>query len=427
MLFWALLMLSFSGHALEMNYGWSINADEQTAVREAVAAMKAKGLENPTFVLAFTTADYDHAVLTKELKAQIGEAKVCGMTGYQSVFTPDGFHRGEKGGIAILGFDMDDPVGVGIGELEVINLAGTAGVLATEKTKEIARSILLQAVENAGKALEDQPTMIYLAIPTGVEELCLEAVTDVFGPDIPLAGATTVTNDIGPGIVFLNEQVESPALLAVLFYTNTRIGNAFHSGFINKKDLYGTVTEAEGRLLKTIDGAPAMEKYASWAEDTFGPIESSQDFAAVQGQTAFAPLAHEVPTKHGKQYVSIVSTSMQEDGSVELLVNVKKGDRLYCVEGSREILINRSAEVVRRAMVKGRIKKSDLAGGLHIYCLGASLAVGEERLHEIVAAINSVMDGKPYIGILSGGEQGSFEGYGYFHGNLMSSMIVFEK
>jgi hypothetical protein len=170
-----------------------------------------------------------------------------------------------------------------------------------------------------------------------------------------------------------------------------------------------------------------MEVYARWAEDKFGKIKSSKDFAAVQGQTAFAPLAYEVKTAHGKQYISIVSTSMQEDGSVELLVNVEKGDRLYCVEGSRDILINRSAVVAKRAMIKGKIKKKSVAGGLHIYCLGASLAVGEDRMHEIVTAINSAMGENPYIGIFTGGEQGSIEGYGYFHGNLMSSMVIFEE
>ena len=230
-----------------------------------------------------------------------------------------------------------------------------------------------------------------------------------------------------PASSFLNEQVEAPALLAIIFYTDSKIGNAFHSGFINKNNLSGIVTEADHRMLKTIDGAPAMEKYASWAEDKFGKIHSSQDFAAVQGQTAFAPLAREVKTQHGKQYVSIVSTSMHDDGSVEVLVNLEEGERLYCVEGSREILIERSAAVAKRAMIKGRIKKDAVAGGLHIYCLGASLAVGEDRMPEIVEAINSVMEDKPYIGIFTGGEQGSFEGYGYFHGNLMSSMVIFEE
>ena len=90
---------------------------------------------------------------------------------------------------------------------------------------------------------------------------------------------------------------------------------------------------------------------------------------------------------------------MHDDGSVEVLVNLEEGERLYCVEGSREILIERSAAVAKRAMIKGRIKKDAVAGGLHIYCLGASLAVGEDRMPEIVEAINSVMEDKPYIGI----------------------------
>ena len=48
----------------------SIKDDEKAAVTEAVTTMKAKGLDQPGFVLAYTTSGYDHAVLTKELRAQ---------------------------------------------------------------------------------------------------------------------------------------------------------------------------------------------------------------------------------------------------------------------------------------------------------------------------------------------------------------------
>ena len=73
----------------------------------------------------------------------------------------------------------------------VIQSEITAGVLATDKTKAMAKAIFQQAVQDAGKSLTDIPTMIYLGIPTGLEEICLQAAEEIFGKDIPLCGGTT--------------------------------------------------------------------------------------------------------------------------------------------------------------------------------------------------------------------------------------------
>ena len=45
----------------------------------------------------------------------------------------------------------------------------------------------------------------------------------------------------------------------------------------------------------------------------------------------------------------------------------------------------------------------------------------------MVGEIHNVMGGKPFIGGFTAGEQGNIPGYGYFHGNLMSSMVVFSQ
>ncbi len=72
----------------------------------------------------------------------------------------------------------------------------------------------------------------------------------------------------------------------------------------------------------------------------------------------------------------------------------------------------------------------DIAGGLHIYCGGAAKTLGLEadgETDKMVREIKKAMGGKPFIGGFTAGEQGNIPGYGYFHGNLMSSMVIFSE
>ncbi len=69
-----------------------------------------------------------------------------------------------------------------------------------------------------------------------------------------------------------------------------------------------------------------------------------------------------------------------------------------------------------------------MAGGLHIYCAGAAKTLGLEKdgaTDKMIRDISKAMNEKSFIGGFTAGEQGTIPGYGFFHGNLMSSMVVF--
>jgi len=81
-------------------------------------------------------------------------------------------------------------------------------------------------------------------------------------------------------------------------------------------------------------------------------------------------------------------------------------------------------------MVDGKIKMKDIAGGLYIYCAGAAKTLGlgaGDETSKMVGEIRKAIGGKSFIGGFTAGEQGNIPGYGYFHGNLMSSMVVFSQ
>ena len=80
------------------------------------------------------------------------------------------------------------------------------------------------------------------------------------------------------------------------------------------------------------------------------------------------------------------------------------------------------------SLFEGKIKYSELVGGLHYYCRGAAFSQfgkNKDNLQVLVDESNKKMKGKPYIGTFTAGEQGNICGYGIFMGNLTSSMAVF--
>jgi small ligand-binding sensory domain FIST len=85
---------------------------------------------------------------------------------------------------------------------------------------------------------------------------------------------------------------------------------------------------------------------------------------------------------------------------------------------------------VRQALVDGKVKYSELAGGVHYYCRGAAFSQfgrNREKLQALVNETNKKMKEKPYVGTFTAGEQGNIPGYGIFMGNLTSSMAVFAE
>lgn len=96
---------------------------------------------------------------------------------------------------------------------------------------------------------------------------------------------------------------------------------------------------------------------------------------------------------------------------------------MYFTEGTSDSLIYRPRTVSRRALVNGRIKKIEVTSALFTYCAGTMLAV-QDRIDQIVPVINRVIGNAPYIGAFTFGEQGNIKGFGNFHGNLMSSIVI---
>lgn len=402
---------------LKMAQGWSVNTGGgQVAANEAIAMMQ-KGVKKPRFIVLYTTAEYGEQEIAKTLRTRFPKAKLVGMNSYKGVFSSDGLHIGERGSLAILGFSGGDLV-FGIGVRQV-----SKGEDVTAITKEV----FAEAARDAGKTLKDKPSVIFLGAMKGQEDAIVNGINGIFPEDVPLVGGTHCDDRFGQGYVIGNDKIYKPGIIVALIYSKGRIGAGFNSGFVGKKKS-GKITACTGRLLKEIDGRPAVEVYREWAHGHFDDINSSKESVLVMS-SAVCPLAKAIQLSSGKlRYVPVRPWRFNPDGSLNMGGDVQNGDMIYYVEGNKMALQRKTAVVVRKAMVNGKIKIKEVAGGLHIYCAGAAKTLGLEKggaTDKMIADIKNAMGGKPFIGGFTAGEQGTIPGYGFFHGNLMSSMVVF--
>ncbi len=400
---------------IKVGYGWSVDNNEIKAVKEAVNMMK-KGVKKPELVILYCTVGYNVKSILRNLRRELGNSTdIYGLTSCLGVVTRDGIHIGEKGSLAILGLESP-ALDFGVSGRE------------TETPKDArrkARESFNEAILKAGKPEGSRPDLVIMASTPGIEEAVLKGIADVAGNNVPVYGGTAADNTItGNWKVFNNNEIYSSGFTLVTIFSNLKIGCAFLSGYLasEKNGIATKVKNKEGRVLLEIDGRPAAEVYNDWAYNKFD--KQLKEGGSILVPASFYPLAKCFIVDGEQHYIGVHPSEINpKDKSLLLFANVKEGSRLYFTEGTPDSLIYRPKTIARRALINGRIKKKDVSLALFIYCAGTMLAV-KDRISEIVPLINKVIGKVPYIGAFTFGEQGNIKGYGNFHGNLMSSMVI---
>jgi hypothetical protein len=187
----------------------------------------------------------------------------------------------------------------------------------------------------------------------------------------------------------------------------------------------GTVTEANGRMVKTIDNKPAAQIYNEW---TYGAIQEQLKGGVVLQETALRPVGR-VVDKVGAipRYLLSHPHEVMPDGTLWFFSEMKAGDELVLMLGTDSALLERTNQVVARAMSGD--PNCALTGGILVYCGGCVGALGA-KVPEVSAAFKQQLHGAPFVGAATFGEQGCFVGSGTKaanrHGNLMCDAILFE-
>jgi hypothetical protein len=404
--------------SVKIGYGWSVNPDETKAVQEAVAMMQ-KNTVKPNLVVLLSEASYDRDdVIARELSKLTSGAKVFGLEGTYAVFTSDGIHVGEKGSLAILGIEAPSwKIGIGVTDMSDAD--------TSLKIKEKAAQAIEDAIKDAGKTREDVPSLILLAPTKLKEEPILEAIEYIFGRNTKITGGTP-----GSPRVTANDKVVENGFVLAIIYADTKIGAGFHAGIIVDKDKSGIVTKmgTDRRTIKQINNRPAFEVYNEWTDGALkdiDPAKTPEIWARTYALVRVYDLAAgELGTK------VVVPIKVNPDLSLITGADVSEGENLYFAHSTQKAFIKRAGTIVSKSLVDGKIKYTELAGGIHFYCRGAAFSqFGRDKnnLKVLVDETNTKMEGKPYIGTFTAGEQGNIAGFGCFMGNLTSAMVLFSE
>jgi len=364
----------------------------------------------PSLIICAGNANYAADELRTSLATSVpSECKIAGASSCMGAMNEYGLHTGDHSGLSLIAFaDQDGDFGVGISPQgdDPANAASTA---------------IRQAIADAARPGE-LPDLIWLCAAPGQEELLLEGIAAIVGPDVPVVGGSSSDNAIaGDWWQFSGHHIEQQGVLIIAFYPSCQVGVSFHSGYA-PTDLSGIVTHAEGRMLYSIDNEPAAQVYNRW---TNGLIEEQMAGGNILASSTFHPVGMEAGRIENIPYYALLHPEqVSDDGSISLFSNIHTGDHITLMEGSPESLTHRAGSVVQGLIRRKNWQSGQLAGALIVYCAGCMLGV-RERMDEVNLGIREAMAGAPFQGVFTFGEQGCFLDGVNRHANLMISAVVF--
>lgn len=388
----------------------SVNTDASDAISEIQQTLEGQLDNPPDWVLAFHTETLSSKVLAPSLVTGLGTSRIHGGTSCLGVMTGHGFHSKD---------------GTGLGILAIIDPDGDYGVGATsmgEDPREAARIALDKALEDADR-IGEMPALIWLNSAPGHEEAVIDGLTDLVGSSVPIAGGSTADNSVaGNWSQFAGSDVFQDAVVVSVMFPSVELSYAFHSGY-DPTEHSGTVTGAEGRILKSIDGEPAATVYDRWTNGLIKEVLS--EGGNVLASTTLAPLGREVGRVGGVPYYKLSHPDqITSDGSITLFTDITTGDDIILHAGTRSSLVSRAARVAKAAIKAGDLVPDQISGGLVIYCAGCMLTV-QDDINQVTQGLGKALGGAPFLGLFTFGEQGCFVGNENAHGNLMISIVVF--
>ena len=253
----------------------------------------------------------------------------------------------------------------------------------------------------------------------GCEEEIIDGIQSLFGFEVPIIGGSSADEQIqGAWRQVANDRVESDSVVLTTMFPSVETVFAFHSGH-EPTDSRGTVTRASGRVLYEIDGRPAAEVYEEW----IGRDLNAQDGGAILSQTTTVPFGRLVGAIGGvDSFVLVHPATISEDGAIRTFAELRAGDTLVLMRGTRRSLVTRAGRVVHLSLHDVEGGATGISGAIVFFCAGCYLTVGD-AMGDVVKGVRSALDGRPFLGAFTYGEQGCLPDGQNHHGNLMISVL----
>jgi hypothetical protein len=358
----------------------------------------------PAWVLMYGPHDAPFQQVISRIGRRFPDVPVFGATSFQGVFTPSGFSRD----IALLVGEAEDRI------KPAVSLQKVGPAHAREASEKACREI-----ENK---LGRRPNTLLLHATPGFEERILEGVQRAYGNDVPVYGGSAADDHlIGHWQVFANAEFCGEGLLLVGICSTRLPQGAFLGGYLPSEHS-GTITKVQGRVVFEIDGRPAAATYNRWTD---GVIAKELAMGGkVLLKTNLLPLARTVGESHGmpRRLLAHPHEVIADGRALSFFSEFREGDHVTLMTSAKNPLVTR----VGRAAQRARTGQTGTAlGGLLIYC-GGCLGSLLDQADRIASEFDRELEGAPFIGISTFGEQGAFFTKAEsWHGNLMCAAMVF--
>lgn len=305
---------------------------------------------------------------------------------------------------------------------------GTALGPLTTDMRTAAREATTRALIAADRVSE-YPDLVWVAATPGEEEAVLAGIGDVVGADVPIIGGSAADNTLAGDWYVLDglNHAQAGVVVSVLFPSRP-VSFAYQNGYAPTAQT-GTITKAQARKIFEIDDRPAMEVYADWTGGEIPHTPGTSPPRAILSDSTMWPLGRDIDGLGPVPFYLLAHPAVAHgDGSIDLFATVVPGEKITLMQGTKQSLIERAGRVASLARKNSDTDDTAVparpAGALMIYCGGCMLHV-QSDLRQVVQGVNAALDGAPFLGAFTFGEQGTLIRGGNRHGNLMISCIVF--
>lgn len=301
---------------------------------------------------------------------------------------------------------------------------GSACASFGDNIASTAKFVTEAALVRAGREGE-APDLIWVSSTPGCEEEALAGIEACVGKHVPIIGGSAADDAVeGIWSVSDGDHVTGNGLTVSVLFSSTPLSFAYQNGY-EPTEKRGIVTRAEGRKIHEIDNRPAADVYDIWNQGAVPRAEGSE--VNVLSNATLWPLGRPSGTVGGfNSYLLAHPSISHPDGAIECFAEVHVGEEVTQMIGDRSALAARAGRVTNFALQAGSLQVDDVAGALVVYCGGCRLAV-EELMENVVSGVCNTLEGRPFLGVFTFGEQGPIHGKGNCHGNLMISCVAFAQ
>ena len=370
------------------------------------AAKMAGKNKDAKLVFAYMSCDYKIKDVIKGIK-EVYSCPVIGNTSFTGVIMPEGYIGGNEPFVGIM--VLSDPsmvVGVGFADRKAYQSARDAGEAATKAARVMTKM-----------PYNDEPDLMYMTASPTEEEFFLKGANRVVGR-VPLFGGSAADNTIsGNWSLYLDNKVTGEGVAVALIYMKNGFVNEFTGAYRETKDM-GIITKVEGtRQLVSIDGVPAVKKYAQWR----GRKPSEFMGAKLLSETITSPLG--VKDRLGDLIAIRHPMNGNDDYSMNIGANLAEGTTIIRMEATVDELISSVGKTLKK--LNARCKKPVVAYHL-VHCGGRRAGI-DNRINEVYKEIKKNVGGVPFVMEFTFGEYGYVEDGNNTTGGLMLSFTAFTK